>query len=144
MQQSHRVSQSTTGPLVVAPHEAHHHPSLARRRCQPVQHGKVFRDQVWAQQQIARRIAGGGEFGEHHQIRARVRRPAVRVQDLLLVAREVADGAVDLSQRNFHALKLENRRPFRKRLSPPGAGGISCAPLIRWQFRSAGSSFPAR
>ena len=72
--------------------------------------GRVLRDaldgragvgeEVLLQQQVLRRVAGHGQLGEEHHLRARAACAAQVVADLRFVAGDVADDGVDLGQRD--------------------------------------------
>jgi hypothetical protein len=55
------------------------------------------------QQQVLRRVAGDGELRHEEQVGARPAGLADRVHDPLAIAVEVADGGVELGEREPHA-----------------------------------------
>ncbi|OQB91601.1 MAG: hypothetical protein BWX86_01981 [Verrucomicrobia bacterium ADurb.Bin122] len=59
-------------------------------------------DETAFEQQIARRVAADDELGEHDELRALSDEGVVGVEDEAAIAREVADGRVELSEADAH------------------------------------------
>ncbi len=59
------------------------------------------------EKEVARRVAGDGEFGEDHEFRALRDEAAVGVEDFGAIAGEVADGGVDLCEADAHGSARE-------------------------------------
>ena len=87
------------------------------------------------EQQILWRIADDRQFGEDHQVRAAGGGLAQAARDQRGVARDVADGRVDLCQCNLHPLILRTSAHQAFLTSPgrPFPGAVHRAPAWwRW------------
>ena len=88
---------------------------------QPVERLQASRYEARVLDEVARRVAHQRHFGENGEGRALRRSPAGRVQDSGGVAVEVADGRVDLRQRDFHSrgpIPWTESEQKHQRLSP--------------------------
>ena len=92
-----------TGTLVVAARVANQQSDLSRRCGETLNRRPVSRDKTPLVQQIARRITADAELGTDDHFHPRVDAALIGGEDLRLVAREIADGGVELSQSDFHA-----------------------------------------
>src|SRR5687768_17374042 len=63
---------------------------------------------ILAEEQILRRIAAQCEFRRHHEVRARGTRALREIGDTGHVAAQVADGGVELRNRNFHDANISS------------------------------------
>ena len=59
-------------------------------------------EEAFLLEQVARRVAGDGEFGEDDDVGARFSRAAGEGLDFAGVAVQVADGGIDLCERDLH------------------------------------------
>ena len=92
------------GVQVDEPRGGHH--ALGDPPGELVQRPQVLLDKALAHQEVLGRIAGDGQLGVGDEVGARIRRPLQGVGHLLDVPPDVADGGVDLGQRNPHALNI--------------------------------------
>ena len=105
LQKRHGIGRLASGLAVVAAHEAHKQASFARGDSEAFEHGEIVRDEPAFVQQIARRIAGDGEFGKDDDFHPGLHPAPVGREDARFVARQVADGGIDLGEGDLHALK---------------------------------------
>ncbi len=90
-------------------HHAADHGDALRFGGDPLDGRPIARHKPGPVDQIARGVAGDGEFREQNQAGASTPRLQRKLDDLGGVAREVPDGGVDLAQGNLHTLILEGR-----------------------------------
>ena len=76
---------------------------------QTIKRIEVLLDEVAPQQQVARRITTRGEFRKDDQINTRFHSALISGQNFRFVAGDVADGGVDLRERNFHLRELPQK-----------------------------------
>jgi hypothetical protein len=103
LEQGDGVGHLAAGAAFIAPHETNQQTRLSRGGGQLLQRLQVARHKRRALQEIARRVASDGQFWCHHDFRTRVATAPVGGEDAGDVAREIADGGVQLGQEDFHA-----------------------------------------
>jgi hypothetical protein len=61
-------------------------------------------------QQVGWRIAADGELGKKHQVRATLLRSTGKFEDFCGISAEIANGGIDLSERNLHSFSVAIER----------------------------------
>ena len=64
--------------------------------------GEIERDEARLEDEVLRRVAGDGELRSENQIGAAVDELAVGLENLAMIAGQIADGGVELREANFH------------------------------------------
>ena len=105
LQKRHGIGRLASGLAFVAAHVADEQARLAGRRGEAFEHGEIVRDEPAFVQQIARRIAGDGEFGKDDDFHPGLHPAPVGREDARFVACQVADGGIDLGEGDLHALR---------------------------------------
>ena len=106
LQECHGVGDGVAGPNFVASDVADRQAGFSSSLRESLQHRQIACHKIFAQQQVARRVAGDGQFGQHDQICSSVHGVIVGGENFFFIACEITDSGVDLRQSNFHPLKL--------------------------------------
>ena len=132
--QRRRIEILLAGALWVDVDVAHEQRRPADARGQFVQRTEIVVDEPLFGEQVARRVARDSQFGRGDELCACIGAAAIKFADSRAVATQIADGRVDLGQRDFHGLRANlSLRPDRG--NPKPWGPLTCVfPELRLWF----------